>query len=67
MCVFGVGSGFSFILDLVSVPDLVSVFLVSVPDLVLYWIWFRSRICVCVFLVSVPDFVLYWIWFRFRI
>ena len=44
LCVLGVGSGFSFILDLVSVPDLVSVFLVSVPDLVLYWIWFRSRI-----------------------
>ena len=44
LCVLGVGSGFSFILDLVSVPDLVSVFLVSVPDLVLYWIWFRFRI-----------------------
>ena len=43
-CVFGFGFGFGFILDLVSVPDLVSVFLVSVPDLVLYWIWFRSRI-----------------------
>ena len=44
LCVLGVSSGFSFILDLVSVPALVSVFLISVPDLVLYWIWFRSRI-----------------------
>ena len=54
MCVLGVSSGFSFILDLVSVPDLVSVFLVSVPDLVLYWIWFRSRIW----------FVCFWLRFR---
>ena len=73
MCVFGFGSGFGFIVVLVSVPDLVCVFSVSVPYFVLYWIWFRSRIrCrwigwnggqsspgfgFIVALVSIPDLV----------
>ena len=34
LCVLGVSSGFSFILDLVSVPDLICVFVESDPDFV---------------------------------